>query len=62
MPVSPLLQNNIDAIVRDLPRVVGVVVDGTLEQLRNSGLGLAIAQDRQQFFALMETVQRQRAA
>ncbi|MCM5680820.1 DUF1631 domain-containing protein [Schlegelella sp. S2-27] len=59
MPTSSLFQAHVDQAVADAGPLSAQIVNRTTEQLRSSGLSLAVARDRQEFFSLMEALQRQ---
>lgn len=59
MPTSSLFQAHVDQAVADAGPLSAQIVNRTIEQLRSSGLNLAVARDRQEFFSLMEALQRQ---
>lgn len=60
MQASSLFQAHVDQAVAAAPPLATQIVNDTVEQLRSSSLGLAVARDRQEFFTLMEALQRQR--
>lgn len=60
MPTSSLFQAHVDHAVAAAPALATQIVNDAVEQLRSSGLGLAVARERQEFFTLMEALQRQR--
>ena len=60
MPTPSLFQAHVEQAVADAPTLAKQIVNDAVEQLRSSGLGLAVARERHQFFELMEALQRQR--
>lgn len=61
MPIPPSLQRHLENIIAAASALSRQVVNDTLENLRSGGTPGA-ARDRQQFFALMESLQRQKSA
>ncbi|MFN3417334.1 MAG: DUF1631 family protein [Caldimonas sp.] len=57
MSHPPALSTSLDSIVQGVPLLARDVVERTLEALRSPSAQLALAQDRRQFFALMEVLQ-----
>jgi hypothetical protein len=54
-----LVKKHLDAMLAAAPIVARQVVDSTVQRLRDSGPAMALAQDRQQLFELLEALQLQ---
>lgn len=61
MSHPPALSTSLDSIVQGVPLLARDVVERTLEELRNPNAQMALAQDRRQFFALMEVLLARKA-